>query len=138
MPMEIEGAIKIEAAVPDSHYRLLPCPECGSDNVAYVQYMTGIQEPWKVCCFDCGFTVDQQKIFRHEAQVAWNRECQEKQEKPCLNCQDRKPGCADHCRKGRFLKWKADKDQRLAAQHRQSALNSYTLGEIRKNRRIRK
>ena len=38
------------------------------------QYMTGIQEPWKVSCFDCGYTVDQQKIFKHEAQVAWNQE----------------------------------------------------------------
>ena len=71
--MEIECAIKVERADPDSHFRLLPCPECGGDNVAYVQYMTGIQEPWKVSCFDCGFTVDRQKIFKHEAQVAWNK-----------------------------------------------------------------
>jgi hypothetical protein len=41
--------------------------------VAYVQYMIGRQEPWKVRCFDCGYTVDQQKIFKHEAQVAWNK-----------------------------------------------------------------
>lgn len=71
--MEIECAIKVERADPDSHFRLLPCPGCRSDNVAYVQYMTGIQEPWKVSCFDCGYTVDQQKIWRHEAQVAWNQ-----------------------------------------------------------------
>ena len=71
--MEIECAIKVERADPDSHFRLLPCPECGGDNVAYVQYMTGIQEPWKVSCFDCGYTVDQQKIFKHEAQAAWNK-----------------------------------------------------------------
>ena len=43
--MDMEKAIKIEAAVPDSHFRLLPCPECGGDNVAYVQYMLGRQEP---------------------------------------------------------------------------------------------
>jgi hypothetical protein len=71
--MDLETAIKIEAAASDSHFRLLPCPACRSDNVAYVQYMTGIQEPWKVSCFDCGYTVDRQKIWRHEAQVAWNK-----------------------------------------------------------------
>ena len=71
--MDLEHAIRVDAAAPDSHFRLLPCPECGGDNVAYVQYMTGIQEPWKVSCFDCGYTVDQQKICRHEAHVAWNK-----------------------------------------------------------------
>lgn len=70
--MDLEHAIKGESAAPDSHFRLLPCPGCRSDNVAYVQYMLGRQEPWKVRCFDCGYTVDQQKIFKHEAQVAWN------------------------------------------------------------------
>ena len=74
MPMEIEGAIKIESAAPDSHFRLVPCPACHSDNVAYVQYMLGIQEPWKVRCFDCGHTVDKHAIFKHEAQVHWNKE----------------------------------------------------------------
>lgn len=73
MVADLETAIRIEAAAPDSHFRLLPCPCCHSDNVAYVQYMTGIQEPWKVRCFDCGYTVDEQKIWRHEAQVVWNK-----------------------------------------------------------------
>lgn len=73
MPTDMESAIKIDAAAPDSHFRLLPCPCCHSDNVAYVQYMFGRQEPWKVHCFDCGYTVDQQRIFKHEAQVAWNK-----------------------------------------------------------------
>lgn len=73
--MDLESAIKIESAVPDSHFRLLPCPECSSDNVAYVQYMQGRQEPWKVRCFDCGYTVDKQTLFKHEAQVHWNRRC---------------------------------------------------------------
>lgn len=74
MFMEIEGAIKIESAASDSHFRLVPCPACHSDNVAYVQYMLGIQEPWKVRCFDCGHTVDKHAIFKHEAQVHWNKE----------------------------------------------------------------
>lgn len=136
--MEIECAIKVERADPDSHFRLLPCPECGGDNVAYVQYMTGIQEPWKVSCFDCGYTVDQQKIFKHEAQVAWNKNCQEKQEKPCMGCPDRYPGCADHCNKPRFRAWKFNQDMRRAAKEKEREINSYQVGEIQKNRRIRK
>lgn len=71
--MNLEAAIKVETAAPDSHFRLCSCPVCKGDNVAYVQYLLGTQEPWKVCCFDCGYTVDKQKIFRHEAQVAWNK-----------------------------------------------------------------
>lgn len=83
MPVDMEHAIRVDAAAPDSHFRLLPCPGCRSDNVAYVQYMLGRQEPWKVRCFDCGYTVDKQKIFRHEAQVAWNTECHDRKNKPC-------------------------------------------------------
>ena len=72
--MTMDGAIRVEAAVPDSHFRLRGCLCCGGDNVAYVQYSAGRnREPWKVCCFDCGYTVDQQKILKHEAQVAWNK-----------------------------------------------------------------
>jgi len=75
MPTDMETAISVEAAAPDSHFRLLPCPACQSENVAYVQYSQGRnREPWKVRCFDCGYTVDMQKIFKHEAQVAWNQE----------------------------------------------------------------
>ena len=72
--MDLEHAIRVDAAAPDSHFRLLPCPCCHSDNVAYVQYKQGVQEPWRVRCFDCGHTVDKQAIFRHEAQGHWNRE----------------------------------------------------------------
>lgn len=105
MPMEIEGAIKIEKADPDSHFRLLPCPNCGSDNVAYVQYMIGIQEPWKVRCFDCGHAVDKQAIFKHEAKRYWDRVCQDRKDKPCLNCPDRHTACSDHCQKPEKIAW---------------------------------
>ena len=72
--MDLETAIAVEMADPDSHFRLLPCPRCGGTyNVAYVQYMLGRQEPWKVRCFDCRYTVDRQAIFKHEAQIAWNK-----------------------------------------------------------------
>lgn len=75
---DLETAIAIEMADPESHFRLFPCPKCGGTwNVAYVQYMQGRQEPWKVRCFDCGYTVDRQAIFKHEAQVAWNKNAKE-------------------------------------------------------------
>ena len=72
--MDLETAIWIEPAAPDSHFRLLPCPECGGDNVAYVQYMLGRQEPWKVRCFDCKYTVDRQAVCKHDAQEHWNKD----------------------------------------------------------------
>lgn len=137
MPMDMEHAIRVDAAAPDSHFRLLPCPACQSENVAYVQYMLGRQEPWKVRCFDCGFTVDQQKIFKHEAQVAWNKVCQDRKEKPCLNCPDRTPGCSDHCKKPDFLNFRAKQAKIREAQQREKAIWGYTANEIRKNRRVR-
>lgn len=72
--MDLETAIKIESGAPDSHFRLLPCPVCQSDNVAYIRYMLDRQEPWKVRCFDCGHTVDEQASIKHKAQAAWNKE----------------------------------------------------------------
>ena len=29
---------------------------------------------------------------------------------PCKGCQDRYPGCADHCRKEDFLAWRAEQE----------------------------
>lgn len=69
----MDDEILIVKPEPDSQFRLRPC-RCGSDNVAFAQYKMGRQEPWRVRCFDCGFTVDREKVFRHEAQVEWNRE----------------------------------------------------------------
>ena len=75
MPMDMETAISVEAAAPDSHFRLLPCPACQSENVAYVQYSLGRnREPWKVRCFDCKYTVDRQAACKHDAQAHWNKE----------------------------------------------------------------
>ena len=75
MAMDLETAIIIESAAPDSHFRLNNCGCCGGDNVAYVRYSHGRnREPWKVRCFDCGHTVDMQADAKHEAQVAWNKE----------------------------------------------------------------
>ena len=73
--MTMDGAIRVEAAAPDSHFRLMGCPCCGGDNVAYVQYSAGRKrEPWKVRCFDCGYTVDKEAACKHDAQLNWNKE----------------------------------------------------------------
>lgn len=58
---------------PDSQFRLRPC-KCGSDNVAFAQYRKDGHEPWRVRCFDCGFTVDKESACRHDVQVLWNTE----------------------------------------------------------------
>lgn len=70
----LTNAIAVMKPEPDSHFLLLPCPVCKSDNVAYVEYKEGIQEPWRVCCFDCGYTVDKQSVLRHDAQKHWNKD----------------------------------------------------------------
>ena len=72
--MCLDNAIQIKVPEPDSHFLLRGCPKCQSDNVAYVQYKQGAQEPWRVQCFQCGHAVDKQALFRHEAQIAWNKE----------------------------------------------------------------
>lgn len=78
--MVLTDAIAVIKPEPDSHFLLLPCPECKSDNVAYVGYMLGGLEPWRVQCFDCGHTVDKQTIFRHNAQRHWNEEARDVRE----------------------------------------------------------
>ena len=70
--MVFGNVISIRKAEPDSQYRLRNCPKCKSDNVAYVEYKSGNQEPWRVDCFDCGHTVDGKAANRHDAQVLWN------------------------------------------------------------------
>ena len=73
--MTFDGAIKVEAAEPDGQFRLVNCRCCGGDNVAYVQYSAGrLKEPWKVRCFDCGYTVDKEAACKHDAQGHWNNE----------------------------------------------------------------
>lgn len=65
--MKIDNAIEIKIPAPDGQYRLVPC-KCGSDNVAYV---LGVDERWRVHCFDCGCDGASATV-RHEAQVKWN------------------------------------------------------------------
>ncbi len=57
---------------------------------------------------------------------------------PCKGCPDRYPACSDHCQKPEFLAFRADRARIRETQRRESELLSYTLGEIRKNRRGRR
>lgn len=68
---DVTQIIKPEA---DSQYKLLPCPECESDDVAYEAYQDGDRELWRVRCFGCGHCVDGKTDVRHDAQQLWNEE----------------------------------------------------------------
>ena len=70
--MIMDDVIEIKQAAPDGQYRLLQCPKCKSDNVAYVHYNGRGGAKWRVECFDCGHTVDKGCRVRHDAQLAWN------------------------------------------------------------------
>ena len=73
--MYIDDAIDIRRPEPDSHFRLVPCRNCKSDNVAYVKYQNNDRVRFRVSCFDCGYTVKPEgAVCAHDAQVAWNRE----------------------------------------------------------------
>lgn len=69
--MIMDNVVEIKKPLPDSHFVLLPCL-CGSDNVAYVKYLQGCEELWRVQCFDCNRTVDLGTGVQHQVQVVWN------------------------------------------------------------------
>lgn len=72
--MIMDDVIEIKVPQPDSQYRLVPCRECKSDNVAYEHYNGSGGAAWRVKCYDCSFTVDKGNKVRHDAQLAWNEE----------------------------------------------------------------
>lgn len=72
--MCMDDVIQIIKPELDSQFRLVPCPECKSDDVAYEAYSKGALEPWRVRCFGCGRVVDKQAVCRHDAQRFWNSE----------------------------------------------------------------
>lgn len=72
--MVMDDVSQIITPAPDSHYLLLPCPECMGDNVAYVQKAN--EELWHGKCFDCGFT-GEGAAARHDAKLLWNRKAKE-------------------------------------------------------------
>jgi hypothetical protein len=67
----IPGASRIEAADPDSHFRLRPCENCGGTNAAYVFRRDKSGESWHAECFDCGHK-GRGSATRHGAQVLWS------------------------------------------------------------------
>ena len=71
--MMMDDVIEVKKADSDSHFRLLPCKKCKSDNVAYVHYNGKGGAAWRVQCFDCGHTVYKGNKVRHDAQVNWNK-----------------------------------------------------------------
>ena len=69
--MGMDDVIQIVTPAPDSQYRLLHCPDCKGDNVAYIQTAAD-GELWHGRCFDCGCTGEGAAI-RHDAQRIWNK-----------------------------------------------------------------
>ena len=63
--MIMDDAVQI--IKPDDDDQLVRC-KCGSDNVAYV---LGVDDLWRVRCFDCGYTGHGAEV-QHETQVKWN------------------------------------------------------------------
>lgn len=57
---------------------------------------------------------------------------------PCKDCPDRYPACSDHCRKPEFLAWKEKKQKITQERMANRSVDSYTVDQIRKNRRGRK
>ena len=70
--MSMDDVIQIITPAPDSQFRLLSCPDCQGDNVAYVQAKTNDEELWHGKCFDCGCTGEGAAV-RHDAQLLWNK-----------------------------------------------------------------
>ena len=70
----MDDVIQIITPASDSQYRLLPCPACMGDNVAYVQ--TANDEKWHGKCFDCGHIGEGAEV-RHDAQLLWNNKSKE-------------------------------------------------------------
>lgn len=71
--MDQDKVLQIIKPLPDSHFLLLPCWQCESDNVAYIEYLHLGGARWRVQCLDCGATVaHEQPAPRHQLQVEWN------------------------------------------------------------------
>ena len=69
--MNEDDVIQILPAAPDSHFRLVPCPVCGSTNVCYVQHEGNGDEYWQAECGDCHH-IGMPAAKRHVAQEMWN------------------------------------------------------------------
>jgi hypothetical protein len=56
---------------------------------------------------------------------------------PCYQCPDLYTACSDHCRKPEFLAWRAEQETIREARRKYDETTSYTVDQIRKNRRAR-
>lgn len=69
--MNEDDVIEVLPADPDSQFRLVPCPVCGSTNVCYVQHEGNGDEYWQAECGDCHH-IGMPAAKRHAAQEMWN------------------------------------------------------------------
>ena len=56
---------------PDSHFRLLPCPECGGTEIEYLRRVPHYRLEWCVRCKTCG-KMSRYWTVKHHAQIEWN------------------------------------------------------------------
>lgn len=56
---------------------------------------------------------------------------------PCKGCQDREPGCSEHCRKPEYLAWRAELEKIRENRRKYRESWAYTAGEILKNRGVK-
>ena len=58
----------------DSQYKLLPCFNCGSEQVAYEFAARGRRTPKRVRCQSCGLSLtNDSNGTMHDLQILWNR-----------------------------------------------------------------
>ena len=57
--------------------------------------------------------------------------------KPCLGCEDKVPGCQDHCDKPAYVRFRAMLDTIRRNRMRNSTVDGYQSDMIRRNRRTR-
>lgn len=70
----MERVLEIKKPEKGAEDELLPCPFCGSKEVAYERYEHDAGERWKVLCLECMATVDPGTAQqRGQAKRLWNR-----------------------------------------------------------------
>lgn len=84
----MEEVIHIMKPAEGSGNELKPCPFCGSENVAFMQYKHAAGPRWRVFCFGCTAQVDPGYAQQpHQVTDLWNRRQQDtntpKEETPC-------------------------------------------------------
>jgi hypothetical protein len=57
--------------------------------------------------------------------------------KPCQGCEDKVPGCQDHCTKPAYIRFRERNETIRRNRARKRQLDEYQIGEMYKNRRGR-